>query len=310
MNQPTVSIITVNYNETEYTLELLRSIARNSYRNVEVIVVDNASRTSPRAEILAEFPRTLVIESRDNLGFAGGNNLGVAQAGGEYLFFINNDAELTDGCLETLVQCFADNPQAGIVSPKLCYFHEADREGKHCLQYTGATPVSAWTARNRILGNRQTDRGQFDGPARETGYAHGAAMMVPRRVVQEVGSMAEDYFLYYEELDWCERIRRADYQVLVAPDATVFHKESLATGKISSLKMYYLTRNRILFMRRNFGGLRLLPFAVFFAFVSMPKQILTLVVKRDFVNLGAFIKAVGWHLRPPTEPTKPQLVNS
>ena len=310
MNQPTVSIITVNYNETEHTLELLRSIARNSYRNVEVIVVDNASRQSPRPEILAEFPRTLVIESRQNLGFAGGNNLGVAQAGGEYLFFVNNDAELTDGCLETLIQTFEDRPRTGIVSPKLCYFHEADRDGKHCLQYTGATPVNAWTARNRTLGHRQTDRGQHDGPARETGYAHGAAMMVPRRVLLEVGPMSEDYFLYYEELDWCERIRRAGYEVRVAPDATVFHKESLATGKISSLKMYYLTRNRILFMRRNFGGVRLLPFALFFAFVSMPKQILTLVAKRDFVNLEAFVKAIGWHLKPPKEGVGAQLVNS
>ena len=320
MKQPLVSIITVNYNETAVTLELLRSIERNSYRNVEVIVVDNASRATPRPAIEAEFPTVTVLESPHNLGFAGGNNLGVNVARGEYLFFINNDAELTDGCLEGLLQIFHEHPKAGIVSPQLHYFpgqttnkHDVPNNSKHypngapksLIQYSGATPVYPLTARNRTLGNQEPDCGQFGEEPTLTAYAHGAAMMVPRRVLDAVGPMLEDYFLYYEELDWCERIRRAGYSVWVHPGVRVYHKESLATGKISALKMYYLTRNRILFLRRNFGRRARLAFYTFFALVTTPKHLLTLTLRRDWTNLRAFGRAVAWHFQNPLPPTTP-----
>ena len=310
MKQPLVSIITVNYNETAVTLELLRSIRRNSYRNVEVIVVDNASKSSPRAAIEAEFPETVVVESDENLGFAGGNNLGVRRARGAFLFFINNDAELTDGCLEGLLQIFENEPSAGIASPQLHYFpgqntnkHTPSDKSKTTIQYSGATSVYPLTARNRTIGHLEPDCGQFGGQPLPTGYAHGAAMLVPRTVLDRVGTMHEDYFLYYEELDWCERIRRAGYSIWVHPGVRVFHKESLATGKISALKMYYLTRNRILFMRRNFGALPLLGFGLFFVLFTVPKHLITLSLKRDWVNLKAFLRAIAYHLRPQKKST-------
>ena len=328
MTQPLVSIITVNYNETAVTLELLRSIERNSYRNVEVIVVDNASRETPRPAIEREFPGVRVLESAENLGFAGGNNLGVDVARGAYLFFINNDAELTDGCLEGLLGIFEQHPNAGIASPQLHYFpgqttnkhdesdgghhpntaankHDPQRSTTTLIQYSGATPVYPLTARNRTLGHQEPDCGQFGVTPTPTAYAHGAAMLVPRRVLDAVGPMLEDYFLYYEELDWCERIRRAGYSVWVHPGVRVYHKESLATGKISALKMYYLTRNRILFLRRNFGAGARAAFFTFFALVTTPKHLLTLMLRRDWTNLRAFGRAIAWHFRHPLPPRFP-----
>ena len=121
---PLVSIITVNYNNAKVTVELMASLNRISYPNLEVIVVDNASAESPVAAIKNEYPSAIVIESKDNLGFAGGNNLGIKAARGEYLFLVNNDTEFTEGLIEGLLEVFAKHPDAGVVSPKFHYFFQ------------------------------------------------------------------------------------------------------------------------------------------------------------------------------------------
>ena len=108
--------------------------------------------------------------------------------------------------------------------------------------------------------------------------------------------MWEHFFLYYEELDWCARIRRAGFEIYVEPNAKIYHKESLATGKISSLKTYYITRNRILFMRRNHSGWRIAAFTLFLIFFTIPKNVIAYLLKRDFNELHAFGKAIWWNI--------------
>jgi GT2 family glycosyltransferase len=289
-----VSIITVNYNETATTCALLDSIKRQGYRDVEVLVVDNASRENPTSIFQVQYPEVKFIRSEQNLGFAGGNNLALPLARGEYLFFVNNDAEIASGCIEQLLQHFESEPNAGIVSPLICYYPQAGTDGTTptpIVQYAGMTPLSAFTGRNYTLGEREPDHGQFAKPS-QTAYAHGAAMMVPRKVLEQVGSMWEGFFLYYEELDWCERIRRSGFEVWVEPKARVWHKESLTLNKMGATKTYYLTRNRILFMRRNFGGWRLLVFFAFLIFVTLPKNGLVYILKGEFENLNAFCKGI------------------
>ncbi|MFN0174494.1 MAG: glycosyltransferase family 2 protein [Saprospiraceae bacterium] len=289
-----VSIITVNYNETATTCALLDSIKRQGYSNVEVLVVDNASRENPASIFQARYPEVKFIRSEQNLGFAGGNNLALPLAQGEYLFFVNNDAELAPGCIGQLLQHFESEPNTGIVSPLICYFPQVEADGKNpipIIQYGGMTPVSPFTGRNRTLGEREPDLGQYVKP-KQTAYAHGAAMMVPRKVLEQVGPMCEGFFLYYEELDWCERIRRSGFEVWVEPQARVWHKESLTLNKMGTTKTYYLTRNRILFMRRNFRGWRLQVFFTFLFFVTLPKNSILYLLKAEFENLNAFWKGV------------------
>ena len=286
-----VSIITVNYNETETTCALLDSIRRQGYRDVEVIVVDNASRKNPASILQAQYPEVKYIRSEQNLGFAGGNNLALPFASGEYLFFVNNDAEIEPGCIEQLLEHFIAHPNTGILSPLICYFPEQGNSPQSIVQYAGMTPMSPFTGRNRTLGERVPNHGQY-AQSLPTAYAHGAAMMVPRKILDQVGPMWEGFFLYYEELDWCERIRRAGFEVWVEPRALVWHKESLTMGKMGTTKTYYLTRNRILFMRRNFGGWRLTIFFVFLLLVTVPKNCLLYVLKGDFDNFKAFLRGV------------------
>lgn len=309
---PLISIISVNYNELGVTCEFLDSIKKCRYPNIEVWVVDNASKENSIPYINEHYPEVKTIRSEVNLGFAGGNNLAVERCKGDYLFFINNDAELTEGAIEKLIKAFDTVPQLGVVSPKIC-FYKAVPSGKQVvkssadnakidagqtadiIQYVGTTPIHSLTARNSTLGTGEIDNGQYT-ELKSTAYAHGAAMMVSRAVIDKVGPMWEDFFLYYEELDWCARIKRGGFDIYIEPNAKIYHKESFTTGKLNALKTYYLTRNRILFMRRNQSILQLTAFTLFLLFFTLPKNILMYLVKRDFMHLKAFLKAIWWNI--------------
>jgi GT2 family glycosyltransferase len=159
--------------------------------------------------------------------------------------------------------------------------------------------VNPFTGRSAMLGYGEQNLGQYNVPF-QTGYAHGAAMMVPRRVLDFVGPLAEDYFLYYEEIDWCERIRQAGLSVWVVPEALVLHKESVTMNTLGATKTYYLSRNRVLFMRRHYGGWSYLLFICFLFWVSLPKNTLQYFVKMDWKNLKAFLNGIFWNFNPKT----------
>lgn len=250
MKQGLVSLITVNYNQSLVTRDLLLSLRKVTYPAIEIIVVDNGSPSDTPEILKVEFPEIVLIESKENLGFAGGNNLGLNVANGEFCLFINNDTEVEPDFLEPLVERFKSNPEIGMMSPKIKFHHTPDT-----IQYAGYSPINQITLRQHLIGYCQVDKGQFD----EGGFtfaAHGAAMMVPAKVIDQVGPMDEVFFLYYEEHDWCERIKKAGYKVYFEPASVVWHKESLSTGKESPLKIYYIARNRILYARRNIKGLK------------------------------------------------------
>ena len=292
--QGLISIISINYNSLDVTCEMIESVRRQDYKHVEVIVVDNASDENPESYIRERFPEVIFIRSEHNLGFSGGNNLGIQVASGDFLFFLNNDAELTDGCLESLHALFQRFPRAGIASPKICYYNAEPGSQPDVIQYAGTTHVHPLTARNSTFGQGAIDNGQFP-VASTTAYAHGAAMMVPRKVIDRVGKMPEVFFLYYEELDWSEQIRRAGYEVYIEPNAKVYHKESYSVAKINALKTYYLNRNRILFVRRNRSLVQLAIFSVFFTLVTFPKNVLSYILKGEIAQLKSFLKAISWH---------------
>ncbi|UII77100.1 glycosyltransferase family 2 protein [Flagellimonas sp. HMM57] len=289
--KPLVSIITINYNESEVTLDLLQSIRELTYQNYEIIVVDNASPNDNPDSIKKKYPEIHLIKSKENLGFAGGNNLGVKQAKGEYLLFINNDTIVPKGFIEPLVQKLQDDETIGMVSPKIKFHWDPT-----LIQYAGYTPMSHWTIRNNSIGYHQKDNGDFDAEG-ETQSIHGAAMMVPKSVVEKVGMMTEIYFLYYEEHDWAEMIKRAGYKIYYQPKSYILHKESVSTGKFSPLKTYYISRNRILFARRNFKPFQLWISLLFQCFVSIPKNSFMFIVKRQNEHLKAFWKAIFWNLK-------------
>ncbi len=284
--QPLVSIITVDYRQLKVTCELLDSIAKLAYPNLQTIVVDNGALADNTAAYQSHLRDVQVIVSQENLGFAGGNNLGIRQAKGDFIFLVNNDTVLSDGLIEALVaRC--QQPGVGAASPKIKYFDQPNT-----IQYAGFTQVNPFTGRNHAIGQGDLDFGQLDEP-RQVPYAHGAAMMLRRETIEKTGLMPDVFFLYYEELDWCEQIRRAGFEIWYEPLAYILHKESTSTGKSSPLKTKYLTRNRILFMRRNFDTWKLAAFLTFFCLVSFPVHAFRLLLKRDFKNLKALAEGTA-----------------
>ncbi len=287
---PLVSIITVNYNQSKVTLDLLRTTRELTYPNFEIIVVDNGSPTDNPEGLKEQYPEINLILSKENLGFAGGNNLGIKAAKGAYLFFVNNDTEVTPGLIEPLVELLQQDETIGMVSPKI-KFHW----NKELIQYAGYTKMNPYTIRNSTIGFQQNDKGEYNTIV-ETEAAHGAAMMVPSRVIQKVGLMPEVYFLYYEEHDWAAMIKRAGYKIFYQPEAEIFHKESVSTGKGSPFKTYYLNRGRILFTRRNIKGSKRILSLLFQHFISLPKNTFVFLLQGQFKHLLAYWRAYAWNL--------------
>jgi GT2 family glycosyltransferase len=285
-----VSIITVNFNQPQVTEELLQSIPA-TYSNLEVIVVDNGSKVDVTGEWKLKYPGVIFIRSGQNLGFAGGNNLGVSNATGDYLFFVNNDTEFTDGLVEKLAAVMDADPGIGMISPKIRYFTD-----KTLIQYAGYTPMNYYTCRNSCIGLREKDNGQYDNITAPTAYCHGAAMMVSKTAIEKAGLMSENFFLYYEEVDWCEHIKRAGYQAWVCTEALIYHKESVSVGKKSKLKEFFMNRNRILFTRRNAPFAKKIIFYPYFIILVVPRNVLTYIKNKNYDFIPMLFKAVWWNL--------------
>ena len=247
---------------------------------MEVIVVDNAS-TQDEASIIAErYPYVKVIRSSKNLGFAGGNNLGIKEAKGKYILLINNDTYFKEFNIDVLTERLESSDKIGIVCPKLRFAW-----GNNPIQYAGYTPLSPITVRNQAIGFGEEDKGQYE-TAHSTPYAHGAAMLIKREAIDTVGLMPECFFLYYEELDWSMMFTRAGYEIWYDPACTVYHKESQTTGQNSPLRTYYITRNRLLLVRRNYQGINKYLSYIYLIYIVATRDIIkyTLQGRLDLVK--------------------------
>jgi hypothetical protein len=291
MESPLISIITVNYDHPDVTCALLESLRHITYPNIEVIVIDNASPNDDPSVILKLYPEITFIQSSVNLGFAGGNNLGIRKAQGKYLLFINNDTEVESGFLEPLVAKCESDAKIGAVSPKIKFYYQPDT-----IQFCGQTPMNNYTMRSHGIGHGVVDNGQFESDS-HTHFVHGAAMMIPMLVIKEVGLMPECYFLYYEELDWCASIKRAGYQLWYVHNSIILHKESISTGKLSPFKTYYLNRSRLLYLRRNVNGITFLIALMYQILVAIPKNLTLFLLKKDKGHFKAYTRMLIWHLK-------------
>jgi GT2 family glycosyltransferase len=287
---PLVSIITINFNQAEITRQFLDSAQTLTYPNYEIIVVDNASESTLNTVIDANCYRNLqIIRSEQNLGFTGGNNLGIDVARGDFFFIVNNDTELNPNLLTELLKPFFVQLNVGVVCPKISFF-----DAPNIVQFAGYKPMNMLTGVTVPVGYQQVDDGSYEqsGP---TAFAHGCAMLVSRAVVAKVGRFAERFFLYYEELDWSQRIRDAGFTIYYQPSAHILHKESISVGRQNPLKTYYLTRNRILFMRRHCSPGQRLVFYGYFATCVLPKHLLTHLLAGKLNHAKAFLLGVFWN---------------
>lgn len=211
-----------------------------------------------RGSIESHAPLVSLLKSPCNLGFAGGNNLALnafgASSNADYYWLLNNDTEVNPDTLSHMILRMEEDPTIGICGSTLVYAHD-----RKTIQAWGGAAFSRWTGAVRELGQGNTlgtpiSREQVEA---EMDYVSGASMLVSRKFLEEVGPLSEDYFLYYEEIDWAERARRAGYRLGYAPGSVVYHKEGAALGSGKStgrslLAEYYGIRNRLVFTRKFF----------------------------------------------------------
>jgi GT2 family glycosyltransferase len=237
----------------------------------------------------ANYPNTRVIRSEKNLGFTGGNNWGMREAKGDYIFIVNNDTEVTPSLLDDLLEPFYQDASIGVTCPKIKFHHNPD-----VIQYAGFNPINVFTGRTTAVGTLEKDNGQHDTP----GFTHGAhacAMLVKREVIEKVGMFPEKFFIYYEEWDWSQRILKGGYKIYYQAKGLIYHKESITMGKKSAIKVYFHTRNRILYMRRNTNFFQFFVFISFFTFFTAPKTIFTFAVTKQFQHLKSFLRGITWN---------------
>lgn len=296
---PLVSIISVNYDQPNVTCEMLESLRAVTYPNFETFIVDNGSPSTNPDIIKEKYPEINLIISKKNLGFAGGNNIALKEAKGDYVLLLNNDTEVKSDFLDSLVSLMESDEKIGIASSKILYFHE-----DNIIQYAGIPALNPITSRGGSDGDKEPDNGQHN-VIKETFYAHGACMMIRKSVLEELGLLYEGYFLYYEEYDFAERVRKAGYKIYYQPNSAILHKESISTGKNSPLKTYYLNRNRVLFLRRNSKGITFLLAMVYFFTISLPKN--TIKYLFDTEHLSALYRGVVWNISNYNINKNPQL---
>ncbi|PIN86227.1 glycosyl transferase [Candidatus Woesearchaeota archaeon CG10_big_fil_rev_8_21_14_0_10_44_13] len=246
MKKPKVSIIILNWNQHDDTAECLRSIRLIDYGNYEVIVVDNGSEDGSEKRIKKEFPEIKLVKNNENLGFTGGNNRGIGLAmgkGADYVLLLNNDTIVKKDFLSRLVQAAESDRNIGIVGPKIYYFDDPKK-----VWFTGGK-IDWNRGKVSIVDEKKDSRMSEKGIVVD--YVGGCAMLIKREVINKIGALDERFFIYFEETDMSIRIKKAGYKVVYLPLAQIWHKVSRKMGKESPSTLYYYTRNRPLFIRKN-----------------------------------------------------------
>jgi GT2 family glycosyltransferase len=252
---PHVAVVILAWNGREDTLACLESLDEVDWAELSIIVVDNGSTDGVVEAVGDRFPHVHTIRSERNLGFAGGNNVGLRaayEAGADYMLMLNNDTVVDRDAIRGLVLEAEQRPDAGALCPLIYYMEPAD-----VIWFAGASFDPRRGHNGRHTGYGERDHGQYQG-VRETGRATGAAMLVPRSVIDRVGFLDDRLFLHVEDVEWSLRMRAAGLRVLVVPDAKVWHRVSVsAGGEHSPTIAYYATRNTLAVSARHapLGGL-------------------------------------------------------
>lgn len=294
-----ISVVSVNFNQPEATKAFLLSLKNYCSLKLEIIIVDNASDINSENEFKEIIPELLFIRSKTNIGFAGGNNLGITQAKGDYILLLNNDTEIVKGSIETLVSELKNDKNIGLLSPLILY-----HDDQTIIQYAGFTPLNYLTARNKQLGLCEKNTGQYNGLSYQTGFCHGAAVICRKTDLLKAGLMDESYFLYYEELDWCEKFKRIGKTINFTGKTHIYHKESISVGKESPIKIYFMTRNRMLFIRKNTGLFNTILFSLYYTFIACPKLMLTLAKNGNLNKVKYVLKGLLWNFTNSKNSTK------
>jgi GT2 family glycosyltransferase/glycosyltransferase involved in cell wall biosynthesis len=246
---PKVSIIILNWNGYEVTRGCLASLSKIDYPNYEIVLVDNGSTDGSPEKLAAEFPGVTTIRNKTNLGFTGGNNIGVQPAldnHAEYVLLLNNDTVVEPQFLSELIRVGESDDRIGILNPKIYYFDSPAR-----IWYAGGH-FSKWRCFSSHVGVGKLDAGAYD-CIREVTFITGCAFLIKTKVIQKIGLLDERFFFLWEDTDWSIRALQAGFRAIYVPSAIIWHKESFDTKRNvgKAFRDFYYARNRILLARKH-----------------------------------------------------------
>ncbi len=245
---PRVAIIIVIWNGKADTLECLQSLNADAYPNKEIVIVDNGSTDGSVADVRREFPTVTIIETGKNLGFTGGNNVGIRHAlanGAGYLYLLNNDTTVEPDALAALVAAAEAQPAAGLLAPII-------------FEYYPPRPI--WFAGSKMELSRGAawhDNSHVPEPTEapyEIPWATGCAMLIPAPLMRDLGGFDDRYYLSVEDVDLCVRVRKAGRVVVAVPAAIIYHKGGRSGLRMTGIRNYYAVRNSLLLMRKHSGA--------------------------------------------------------
>ena len=261
VGNPKVACIVLNWNGWRDTIECLNALKECTYPNLSLIVVDNGSTDDSVAQIRAAFPGVLLLESGRNLGFAGGNNIGIRRglASADYVWLLNNDTKPAPNALSALVAKANSDEQIGAVA-SICYYADAPTN----VQVWGGTRVNFWCLYARNATTPQKDE-WFDA-------LYGASMLIRRAALECVGLLDPGFFFYCEETEFCLRLRKEGWRIAAAPDSIVLHKAGASSGT-NALRDRHFTASglRILRLHSPFPSLAMAAFLT----LRMARRLLT-----------------------------------
>lgn len=246
-----LSIIVVNLNGQRLLLDCLGSLSRQTYTNREIILVDNGSADSSVRYVEERFPSVKIIELRENTGFTGGNVQGLKAAGGEFVALVNNDTQVDDHWLENLLEPMLEDSTIGICASKLLF------EDGRGINSAGDGLTTAGVGLNRGLGKD----GTLFSDSEFVFGACGAAVLYRRRMLDEIGFLDDDFFLYDEDTDLNFRAQLAGWKCAYVPTAIVYHKSNATSQRLSDLHVYYHSRNLEFVWLKNMPSSLMLRYA-------------------------------------------------
>lgn len=286
---PSVFIILLNWNRAQDTLECIASLRLSSYANCRIVVVDNGSSDDSIKRIRCAGDDLVVLEAGVNLGFTGGNNLGIKYAleqNTDYVLLLNNDALIAPDALIKMATVAKSDKNIGIVTPKILYHPERDRIWAAGTKYYG------WCMTTRLTGYREKDFGHYN-CERDLVWATGCAMLIKSEVLLKTGLLTDAIFAVGEDLDYGLRTIKQGYRIRYVPSAIVWHKESVSAGGHDAPQyVYYQTRNFVFLQRHWANNIFHLILAQMIAFLHLAKRILLLTLRGKWRSILGLL--YGW----------------
>jgi GT2 family glycosyltransferase len=246
MSQSLVYVVILNTNRRDDTLVCLASLFQSSYENVKIIILDNNSTDGSVEAIRSAFSKVQIINLTENLGYAGNNNVGIEEAvkqGADWVLVLNEDTVLDPDCLAEMIKAGENDSRIGIVGPMVYHHNEPD-----VIQSAGGILGKYWQSQH--LGKNELDKGQFRLPHR-VDWISGCAILVRRAVIEQVGMLDANFFIYWEETEWCIRALRNGWQIVHVPQAKIWHKGVQRDYQPKPSFTYYGTRNQLLTLSKH-----------------------------------------------------------